>query len=425
MKENNKKFKDRVVLGTLWTRLLLCVLVVGACLLSDIASAQGPAIVRVEAAIEESVSPTIELVGTVMPLRRSTVGSAVDGRVVTYEVDAGQLVEQDQTLATLLINTINIEIAGAEAELAVRMAEHDEMVNGARPEELDEARADLASARAIEAYAKARFDRLVRLAGVAGALSQEELDAARSAYDSAEQRSIAAASALALLEAGTRAEQLQQAKARVDVQSQVVELLKDRRSKYTIKSPFAGFVVREFTEKGAWIKQGDPIAEVIDISSVEVEVAAPEQIVPFLRNGDEVQVRLDTYPDQIWNGTISGIIPDADVRARTFPVRVKVANGPMDSDRLLRPGMLARVNLPAGEVKTGVTLPKDAVVVNGQNKTVYKYIDGKVGVVPVAIIFGTNDRFLVSGQLQAGDLVVTQGNERLRPGAEVQILEPK
>lgn len=416
---------DRVVVAMVWPSPLLLVLVVGACLLPVIANAQGPAIVRVEAATEESVRPTIELVGTVMPLRRSTVGSAVDGRVVTYEVDAGQIVQQDQTLATLLINTINIEIAGAEAELAVRMAERDEMVNGARPEELDEARADLASARAIEAYAKARFDRLVRLAGVAGALSQEELDAARSAYDSAEQRSIAAASALALLEAGTRAEQLQQAKARVEVQSQVVELLKDRRSKYTIKSPFAGFVVREFTEKGAWIKQGDPIAEVIDISSVEVEVAAPEQIVPFLRNGDEVQVRLDTYSDQLWNGTISGIIPDADVRARTFPVRVRIANGPMDSARLLRPGMLARVSLPAGELETGITLPKDAVVVNGQNKTVYKYIDGKVGVVPVTIVFGTNDRFLVSGQLQAGDMVVTQGNERLRPGAEVQILETK
>jgi multidrug efflux pump subunit AcrA (membrane-fusion protein) len=425
MREINRKVMDRVVVAMVWPSPLLLVLVVGACLLPVIANAQGPAIVRVEAATEESVRPTIELVGTVMPLRRSTVGSAVDGRVVTYEVDAGQIVQQDQTLATLLINTINIEIAGAEAELAVRMAERDEMVNGARPEELDEARADLASARAIEAYAKARFDRLVRLAGVAGALSQEELDAARSAYDSAEQRSIAAASALALLEAGTRAEQLQQAKARVEVQSQVVELLKNRRSKYTIKSPFAGFVVREFTEKGAWIKQGDPIAEVIDISSVEVEVAAPEQIVPFLRNGDEVQVRLDTYSDQLWNGTISGIIPDADVRARTFPVRVRIANGPMDSARLLRPGMLARVSLPAGELETGITLPKDAVVVNGQNKTVYKYIDGKVGVVPVTIVFGTNDRFLVSGQLQPGDMVVTQGNERLRPGAEVQILETK
>ncbi len=390
------------------------------------AIAQGPSTVEVDAVLqEEDVVPTIELVGTVMPVRRSTIGSAVDGRVSTFEVDAGQRVADGETLATLLPNTIRIEIVGAKAELDVRIAELEEMQNGARPEELAQAEAQLASAKAIESFAKSKFERLARLSGSAGALSVEELDSARSIFDSAEQRRLEAESALALLKEGTRVEQIKQAEAKRDVQQQVVNLLTDREAKYTLRSPFDGYVVREFTEKGAWVRQGDPVAEVIDISEVEIEVAVPEQALPFLTLETKVLVTINAFPGRAITGTLSRVVPDADLRARTFPVKVRVANDVDDAVNLIRPGMLARVHLPSGKATSGTTVSKDAVVINGARKTVYKVVDQKALVVPVEIVFGSSNRFLVTGDLKNGDLVVTRGNERLRPDAEVIIIDNK
>lgn len=407
--------------GSVAPMLVLCIFV-----FHTTAVAQGPSTVAVDKVLyEQAVSPTIELVGTVMPLRRSTIGSAVDGRVVTFDVEAGQRVADGETLATLLTNTIKIEIAGAEAELDVRTAELDEMRNGPRPEELAQAEAQLASAKAIESFAKSKFERLVRLNGTAGALSVEELDSARSIFDSAEQRRMEAESALALLREGTRVEQIKQAEAKQAVQQQVVALLKDREAKYTLRSPFEGYVVREFTEKGAWLRQGDPVAEVIDINEVEVEVAVPEQTLPFLALGTTVPVAIDAFPGREITGTLSRVVPDADLRARTFPVKVRVANDTNDSLTLIRPGMLARVHLPSGKATPGTTVSKDAVVINGTKKTVFKVVDQKAVVVPVEIVFGSSNRFLVTGDLKAGDLVVTRGNERLRPGTDLEIIDTK
>ncbi len=70
-------------------------------------------------------------------------------------------------------------------------------------------------------------------------------------------------------------------------------------------------------------------------------------------------------PDRVFTGRVALIIPEADARARTFPVKVRVENPPEDNGPLLKAGMYARVTLPTGPTQNALLVPKDALVLGG------------------------------------------------------------
>ena len=80
-----------------------------------------PAVI-VSPVVEREITAGQTFVGTVMPLKKAIIGSAVDGRVVEFPLDEGDRVEQGQTLAQLLTDTIKLEVETAEAELKLRQA---------------------------------------------------------------------------------------------------------------------------------------------------------------------------------------------------------------------------------------------------------------------------------------------------------------
>lgn len=369
--------------------------------------------------VRQRVEPRQSFVGTVRPSRRSIIGTAVDGRVVEYAVDAGQPISAGETLARLRTGTIEIEIRSAEAERDLRKAELEELQNGSRPEEIRRAEAELTAAEAMETYTRARLERAKELARSGGAISSEELDQALSEYQSATQKGLAAEQTLQLLRRGPRPEQIAQAAARLAAQQEQLNLLEDRKKKYDIKAPYDGYVVREQTEEGAWVKQGDPIAELVDLDPAEIEVQAPERIVPYLQSGLSATVRLDAFPDTDFSGQISNVIPDADERTRTFPVKVLVQNDGDDPTKLIRAGMLARVSLPSGPQLDALTVHKDAIVFGGEAAVVYVNDNGIAKRVPVEIIVDSGERSAVRGALREGDQVIIRGNERLRPGQKI------
>lgn len=387
----------------------------------------GPAPVVVAPVIERNVASSQGFVANVKPLRQSVVGSAVNGRVETYMVDAGQAVTVDQPLAQLRTKTIEIELAGAEAELELRRAELAELRNGSRPAEIELAEATAQAAEAGADYAKAKMARAERLFQSSSGFSQDEFEAAKSESLTAIAKLAEAKSSLQLVREGPRQEQIDQAAARVAVQEQTVAGLQDRVSKYTIRSPFDGFVTSELTEAGAWVREGDPIAEVVVIDPVEVEVFVPESSIRFVKRGIECVMSVDALPGQTFPGTVDQIVPLADSRSRTFPVRVRVDNPMVESSHALLPGMLARVSLPTGNPQQRLLVAKDAIGFGGPSPTVLKVDKGSTVIIPVdtgpAMGSWISVAPRIPGALKADDLVVTRGNERLRPGQAVQISE--
>jgi RND family efflux transporter MFP subunit len=382
-------------------------------------------LVAVSPVIEREVTASQPFVGTVMPLRKATIGSAVDGRVIEFPLNEGDRVERGGMLAQLLTDTIQLELAAAEAELELRKQQLAELQNGTRPEEIEQAKVRMVSAQARWQYAQARRTRADR---VGQAMSDEEREEMVALSVEAEQAYLDAKNAHQLAVQGPRKEQIAQAAAQVAMQQATADRLKDQIEKHTIISRFSGYVTAEHTEIGQWLKQGDPVAEVAALDEVEVVAQVVEQYVPHIRVGTSVGVEIPALGPRPLTGVVSAIVPQADVQARTFPVKVRVKNELSEDGPLVKSGMYARVMLPAGNQQKAMLVMKDALVLGGPQPTVF-VLDaapaaqqGKVR--PVAVKLGTSIGNLIqvtTGDLKPGQLAVVQGNERLRPGQDVQV----
>jgi RND family efflux transporter MFP subunit len=399
-------------------------------LLDAMAGAQpgGPTPVVVREVVRREVAEGKTFVGTVLPSRKSVVGSAVDGRVVEFMVNDGDRVAKDQPLARLRTTTLELEIDAAKAELQLRQYELDELKNGSRPEEIAQAKAALARSQALAKYAAASLARTEALFARGRTVTQEEVDEARSAATAAQQSQIETQALYDLAVMGPRKEKVLQAEARVAIQTAEVKRLEDEKEKYTIRSPFDGYVVAEHTEVGAWISRADSVAEIASIEPVEVTVAVPEQYVSRLDPQALATLRLEALPDRIIEKPIARIVPQADVRSRSFPVKINLENKPDKNGHPIKAGMLAQVTLAVGSSQEATLVPKDALVLGGRIPLVYvlsEHPSGQQAIAnPVPVQLGISDGsyIQVSGQLEPGQQVVVRGNERLRPGTAVRVI---
>lgn len=367
-------------------------------------------------------------VGTVLPARTSDVGSAVDGRLTELPIVDGQHVAENEPIAQLLRGLLEIERAGATAELDRRRQVLGELQAGSRPEEIEQARAAVAGFEARLSYAKDRLARLARLAE-RGTSTADELNDAQTELRAVEAQLRGSRAALELVETGPRKEQIAQAAAAAAVQEAEVQRIDDQLAKHTIRAPFSGWVVERFTEKGQWVARGGLIARIAELDTLEIEAQVPESSLAALREGAHVRLEFDAAADQAWIGTVARVVPQADLLSRSFPVRIRLENRIVDGVPTIKGGMLARAWLPVGAAGEVTVVPKDALVLGGAKPLVF-CIDpsspttGVVRPVEVALGAAVEGHVAVRGTLEPGALVVVRGNERLRPGMQVTFTPP-
>ncbi|MFM8494365.1 MAG: efflux RND transporter periplasmic adaptor subunit [Planctomycetia bacterium] len=407
-------------LSLLQTWLGIAIAVAGNASVANPAGA--PVVVaRVE---EVELAAAQSFVGTVYPARVSDVGSAVDGRVVRLPVEDGQRVAAGEPIAELLRGLLEIERSGATAEAERRAQMLAELRAGSRPEEIDRARAAVAGSEARVEYARNRLARLSRLAE-RGTSTEDELLVAQTEVSQAESQLAGARAALALAEAGPRQEAIAQAAAALAAQEAEVARIDDQLAKHTIRAPFAGWVVERFTEEGQWVSRGGLVARIAELDRLEIEVQVPELAVGTLAVGADVRLEIDAAQQQTWIGRLTRIVPQADLLSRSFPVKVLLENRVVDGEPVLRGGLLARAWLPVGKTGPATVVPKDALVLGGGQPLIY-VVDpatapgtGTVRPVPVVLGAAVAGTVEIRGDLGPGQLVVTRGNERLRPGMQV------
>jgi len=346
---------------------LLLVLASGARAAEDKAGQQAPAEPPANVAVARAgaglVTPTVWFVGTVKFPEVSTVAAEVEGRVDRVLVQEGDTVKAGALLADLDTVLLRKDLAAAEA---------------AR----DKAAASLELARLEERRMTALFrDK---------AVSEAEYDSARFAARE--------------LEASVR--QLTAEAAR----------LAERVARAAVRAPFAGVVLERSVERGEWLSAGAAVAVLARSDAVEVHLAAPEKAYPFAKPGSTVEV---SVIGRTLRGAISARVPGGDAATRTFPVKVRLAD-----PAGLAQGMEARVALPAAEPVQAVLVPRDAVVlVQGQN-LVFVVENDAAKAVPVAVAAYLGMTAGVNGPgLAEGATVVVKGQERLRPGQPVRVLD--
>ncbi len=382
--------------------------------------------------IQREVVEGQAFVGTVQPTRISEVGSAVDGRVIEFRANRGDRISKGQPLAKLLTKQLEIELAGANAELANRNALYDEQKRG-RSEEIEQAKARLAAREAEKKYAVNRLERWKKMPDKR-AYTEDQIEEIWSAAVTATNAYNEARIAHELLEKGARAEVLAQSQAKIEVQKQEVERIKDQLEKHTIRAPFDGYVVAEHTEVGQWVTKGDLVATIAELDTVDVEIQVLETYVPNVRQGDEVRVEISSLPKENFIGRVAEIVPQADLRTRNFPVRVRLENKIVENQPLIKAGMFARANIAVGRVANAILVPKDAVVLGGQSPIVFVSelapANGPPGTEsrrrsdPCRCELGAawEGQIQVKGDIKPGESVVVQGNERLMPGQSVIVV---
>lgn len=151
---------------------------------------------------------------------------------------------------------------------------------------------------------------------------------------------------------GISAQQIEQAKAQLDVQREVVANLKKN---IEVRSPISGVVTARNYESGDLFAQ-QPILHIMQIDPLKVIANISEQYFPNVKVGMPVKLTVDIFPDEEFTGTVSLIYPALDPTTRTFKVEVKVPN----AKRTLRPGMYARTTFDMGS-KQGVMVPDVAI----------------------------------------------------------------
>lgn len=190
----------------------------------------------------------------------------------------------------------------------------------------------------------------------------------------------------------------------------------------TIRAPFSGQVGIRHINLGQYLSAGDTIATLTQLDQLYVNFTLPQQKLATTLLGTEVQVTTDATPNQIFSAKISTIEPQINRETRNVSIQALLSN----TNKHLKSGMYASVQLPLSETDKAIMLPLTAIVTSASGDSVVLVQDadsngvGKAVAVPVTIGHQLGENILVTQGVKAGDIVVSAGQNRLPPNASVK-----
>jgi membrane fusion protein (multidrug efflux system) len=197
-------------------------------------------------------------------------------------------------------------------------------------------------------------------------------------------------------------------------------LAEARLAKTEIRAPFAGVIGIRQVSVGDYVKEGQDLVTLEDISSLKVDFRLPELLLTDLKRGQTVEVASDAIPGRTYAATLEAIDPLIDQNGRAVILRARLKN----TDGQLRPGMFVRTRVILAERPRALTVPEEALIPVGADQYVFRVAADKATRVKVKTGLRRDARVEIIEGLQAGDLVVTAGQLKLRDGATVRIGGP-
>ena len=324
-----------------------------------------PVAVEVTPVSPSSITETVSAVGTISAMKDVIVSSETAGRVTKVLVKVGDAVRQGQHLVLV------------DDELKVIA--------------VDQARAQLLAAETNFKKAHKDFERAQKLF-TTGDIADVELEGNRLALHSSEAQH---QSALVGLKYAQRQ-------------------LEDTR----IKAPIGGRIASRRVEVGEMVSPGKEIANIVDLSSVKVKLAIPEEEIGKIRLQQAASLRVDPFPGERFEGGVYTIGAKSETPAgHTYPVEVVVSSRNIDA---LKVGMFARVEIRANSAGNTLTISKESLVTDGANPTLFVVENGIARIRPVKLGLRAGDVYQVLEGLREGELVISFGQKNLKDGAAVQ-----
>ena len=176
---------------------------------------------------------------------------------------------------------------------------------------------------------------------------------------------------------------------------------------FTTYSAASGVVTKRNVAEGQYIKEGDVLYTVADLSTVWVQANIFESDVPLIRNGAPARITGPALGGGTLRGNVSFLQPAVDPQTRTMTARIQVANPQMR----LRPGMFVQVSFDASIGTNVVAVPRSAVLDAGKEKVVYVARDnGVFEKRPIEAMAVGDDYYAATKGIDPGERVVTKGN---------------
>lgn len=183
-------------------------------------------------------------------------------------------------------------------------------------------------------------------------------------------------------------------------------------------SPVNGIVTARNYDGGDMYSGAQPILTIEQITPVKLMLNISETYFTKIRKGAPVEIRMDVYGDEVFDGRVNLVYPTINATTRTFPVEVRLEN----RDMRVRPGMFARVTIDFGALERVVISDRAIVKQAGSgDRYVYVYKNGKVAYEKVELGRRMGEHYeLISGVDDNAEVVVA-GQARLLDGVEVEV----
>ncbi len=356
-----------------WRRwvTVLAVVLAGNALPGSRLVAQGLPVV-VERVGERPILRELRLTGTVTAERRARLSVAISGLVADLTVEAGDRVDAGALLLQLDPELAQLRLAAAEAGASQARLR------------LQDARRRLDEAR-----------QLLPQRGIAET-AVRDLEA-----EVEEARSVAA---------GARAE--------ADLQRALLE-------RHGLRAPFAGVISAKLTDPGEWLDPGQTVFDLVGLQSLRLDFSVAEDYLTWIETGTAVEFALGAMPGERYRGTVRSVVPVAEPGARTFLLRVLPDREALQD---LLPGMSVTALLSLATGRSGLTVSRDATLRYPDGRVVVWTVDeGEEGPVAREQLVSTGVTFEgqveIRAGLEAGDRVVVRGNESLRDGQRITLVD--
>ena len=295
-------------------------------------------------------SDSLTLYGNV-DIRQVDLGFRVAGRIAEMKFEEGDVVKAGEPMARLDERSYNDDVNAAEAQMSQQAATLAKLVRGPRPAEIEQARASLAERKANLERAQQAFDRN-RALQASGAVAQANLDDARTALEAAQAAMNSTGQALKLLEQGSRVEDIEAARASLEMSKARLGASQTSLSDTRLLAPSDGVVLSRVREPGAIVSPSDVVYTLSLTKPVWVRAYVDEAHLGNVVPGMEVQVKSDgNAPPH--RGRIGFVSPVAEFTPKSVETpnlrtdlvyRLRITLD--EPDASLRQGMPVSVRLP-------------------------------------------------------------------------------
>lgn len=224
----------------------------------------------------------------------------------------------------------------------------------------------------------------------------------------------------------TSQEQIDRSRAELDEVVALVEQTKAVIAKKKIRAPFAGKVGIREVNLGQYLSKGDTLTNLQAMASLYLDFSLPELEFTKVFVGQSLRFTVDAYPGQEFSARVIALNAKVDDTTRNIRVRAEFDN----FNALLVPGMFAVVQLLLRDAEEVISVPKTAVTYSLYGETIYRVDtadtdqnDKVMAVQRVSVTTGAvrGQRVAVTSGIAAGDLVVTDGQIKLKNGTQIQL----